>query len=351
MSLGSHSRPVRIAALVTTFPGGNIREERVHSVRELWKDLWLLWATQSGMQSIDRRRLPRRQILQWSGVLLGVGSAPSLAGCSILGADHASYWSDSYQLDVDYDAVMTAARDAGYTVEEPYYVGATEPQGIHPSGFADFDERFGPEYRVFGITFYPSTDVFVEFLFTPRVPTVALGDERGVDEFPVSSFPPEEWLHERLSLVFDISASAADEYAEDLRSQVAEGSSNPTVGVDAPVTFERAYEAIESERTDAAGSATGGDGWYKETSSVEGRRFAVVDVVVQSLEVRHEDARRTYTLKLDRLGGLYLTIRLPVGEEIPEDEYRATFRQLFEDVGLPADVVDELNFEYSGSVW
>lgn len=246
---------------------------------------------------------------------------------------------------------MTAARDAGYTVEEPYYVGSTEPRGIHPSEFADFDDRFGPEYRVFGVTFYPSTGVYVEFLFTPRIPTVTLGDERGVDEFPLSSFPAEAWLRERLSLVFDVSASGVGEYVEDLRSQAAEGTSNPTVGVDAPITFQRIYEAIESERNSASGSDTGGDGWYKETSSVDGRRFAVVDVVVQSMEVRHEDGRRTYTLKLDRFGGLYLTVRLPVGKEIPEEEYRSTFRQLFEDVGLPADVVDELSFEYSGSVW
>lgn len=304
-----------------------------------------------GMRQLNPRGPSRRTFLKHTGTLLGTGSATSLAGCSIIGADHATYWSDSRQLEFDYEAVMAAARNTGYTVDEPYYVGSKEPGGVHPEGFTAFDERFGPGYRVFGVTFYPSTDVYVEFLFTGRVPTVTLGDDRTFDEFPVTSFPPEEWLRERLALVFDISETEAGEYVEDLRSQAAEDESNPTVGVDAPVTFQRAYEKIAAERTEATGSDTSGDGWYSETSTVDDRRFAVVDVIVQSMEIRHEDGRRTYILKLDRLGGLHLTIRLPVGEEIPESEYRATFRRMFEDVGLPPDVVDDMTFEYTGSVW
>lgn len=293
----------------------------------------------------------RRRFLERTGAVVGAFATTSVAGCSMLGADHASYWSDSAQVDADYDSVLATARDAGYTVVEPYYVGDTRARGIHPEGFGSFDERFGPDYRVFGFTFYPESTVFVEFWLTDDVPTVTLGDERGTDEFDIASIPPESWLIERLTLAFDVDEDDAREYAADLRGQAAEGTSNPKVGIDAPVTFDRVYEAIETERTDVTASATGGDGWYREISNRDGQRFVTVDFVVQSMEIRREDGDRTYVLKLDRLGGFYLQVTLPVGEEIAEDEYRSVFRQLFEDVGLPPDVVDDLSFEYSSSVW
>lgn len=293
----------------------------------------------------------RRGFLRRTGAAVGAGATAAVAGCAGLGADHASYWSDSGQVDADYDSVLAAARDAGYAVDEPYYVGDTRPRGVHPEGIAAFDDRFGPDYRVFGVTFFANATVFLEFWLTDDVPTVTLGDERGGDEFDVASVPPEPWLREHISLVFDVDEADTEEYAADLRRQAAEGDSNPTVGVDAPVTFERVYDAIEAERTGVTESSTGGDGWYEEISNRDGQRFATVDFVVQSAEIRHEDGDRTYVWKLDRLGGYYLQVTLPVGEEIPEDEYLGVFRSMFEDVGLPPDSVDDRAFEYSSSVW
>ena len=40
-----------------------------------------------------------------------------------------------------------------------------------------------------------------------------------------------------------------------------------------------------------------------------------------------------------------------LAEEILENEYRQVVRDLFEDVGLPTEVVDDLTFEYADSIW
>lgn len=296
-------------------------------------------------------RLRRRSVLARIGAAAGAAVTASLAGCASIGADHASYWSESRHLDVDYDAVLTAARGAGYAVDEPYYVGTKEARGVHPDGFAAFDARFGPAYRVFGITFFADPSVLAEIWLAGATPTVTLVDDRGVGEFPVESLPSDTWLLDRLTLAFDVSEATAREHVAKLREQVTEGTSTPSIDVDAPVSVPRVYAAIEAERTDAAGSETGGDGWYKETSYRDGTRHATVDVVVQSARIGREDGARTYTIKLDRLGGLYVTIRLPVGEEIPEDEYRRVLRGMFAAVGLPPDVVDDLAFEYAASIW
>jgi hypothetical protein len=282
----------------------------------------------------------------------GAAATASFAGCPTLGADGASYWSDSLQVDVEYEDALAAAREAGYTVEEPFYVGSKEPRGIAPEGFSDLETRFGDGYRVFGFSLFHTDRVFVEFGVTGETPSVSLFDEAVVaDGFPVESVPPEAWLVERLTLAFDLSAPGARAHAADLREQAAEGTDIPSVDVAAAVDFDAVYEFILSERTEATGSPTGGDGWYTETSVRDDRRVATVFFIVQSAEIRRRDGDRTYTLKLDRLGGLYARVGLPVGEEIPETEYRDVFRELFEDIGLPPQTVDELTFEYSPSIW
>jgi len=43
--------------------------------------------------------------------------------------------------------------------------------------------------------------------------------------------------------------------------------------------------------------------------------------------------------------------RASAGKKIPEEEYRAVFKEMFEKLGLPAKKVDELEFEYNPSVW
>ncbi|MFW6317251.1 MAG: hypothetical protein ACOC06_02145 [Halorubrum sp.] len=284
--------------------------------------------------------------------LAGTVITASLVGCPTLNADEASYWSDSLQADVEYDDALAAAREAGFTVEEPFYVNSREPRGIAPDGLDDLEARFGPGYRVFGFSLFHTDRVFIEVDVTGETAPVSLFDGATVaEEFPIESLPPEAWLVDRLTLAFDVSEADAREHAADLREQAAEGTDIPSVDVSAAVDFGAVYERVLGERTETTGSSTGGDGWYTETSFRDGGRLATVSFIVQSAEIRRTDGDRTYTLKLDRLGGLYARIGLPVGEEIPEDEYRDVFRELFDDVGIPSAVVDELTFEYAPSIW
>lgn len=73
-------------------------------------------------------------------------------------------------------------------------------------------------------------------------------------------------------------------------------------------------------------------------------------ILVEPSHVSTRD-EHTYTIKLDRLGGVSLTIELPPQEEIPEDEYRRVFREMFSDISLSPEVIDEVTFEYTPIVW
>lgn len=296
----------------------------------------------------------RRSFCRNAGAIGAAAAIGSLAGCVGPWSDAAYYWSDPGQVgsgDADYEAVDSNARETGYTVEEPYYVNGREPGGIHPEGIGHLDEWLGPDYRVYGFGFYHSPPVLLSVGLAGGT-TLAVYDDRTVmDDFPVESFPSEEWLVERIRLSFDVGEETAATYAADLREQVVEGTQTPRIDVSEPVTFPAVYAHFEDERTDAIGSETSGDGWYAETSLRDEDRFAEVDFVVQSLAVVHRDGNREYRLKLDRLGGFNLRIELPAGEEIPETEYREVFREMFEDVGLDPEHVDGMEFEYTSSIW
>ena len=44
-------------------------------------------------------------------------------------------------------------------------------------------------------------------------------------------------------------------------------------------------------------------------------------------------------------------IKLSPNEKIPEEEYRGIFKEMFVNLGLPPEKVDEFKFEYNPSVW
>ena len=309
-----------------------------------------------------RRRgdgISRRGFLRGVGAGTVVATSAALAGCRGLpfgpGANAAYYHAYGPALDVDYDAVMDAALAAGYTVDEPFYVGTKDPDsGFHPAGIPELDELLGPEYRVFAVTFFYTQPIFLEIWFAAgdEPATVSVFDDSTVGtDFDVTSLPPEDWLVSRLTLAFEMGDERASEYVATLKDEIDDGTDTPSVEVTDAPAFSRTYASLTDDATDSSGSETHGAGWYKVTFSREGERFATVDFVVQSMKILHRRDDQTYTVKLDRLGGFNLRIELPAQEEIPEDEYRDVFKQMFSDVGLPPAVIDDLTFEYTPTVW
>jgi len=51
------------------------------------------------------------------------------------------------------------------------------------------------------------------------------------------------------------------------------------------------------------------------------------------------------------MGGVDIGIKLSAKEQIPEEEYHRIFKDMFVNLGLPAEKVDEFEFEYISGVW
>lgn len=180
----------------------------------------------------------RRQFLRAVGTTAAVAST-TLAGCQRLpfgpGANAAYYHAYGPTLDVDYDAVMEAARDAGYTVDEPYFVGTKDPaSGFHPSGPSQRDERLGPDYRVMGVTVFYTLPIFLEFWFsTDGTATASVFDDRTTGSFDMTSLPPDDWLVANFTLAFEMDDERAREYVTTFKDEINEGTDIPAVDVTA----------------------------------------------------------------------------------------------------------------------
>lgn len=291
----------------------------------------------------------RRFIAALSG-----GAAFGLAGClATPGTNFASYSTVGDSVDgLDYAAVLDRARSAGYGVEAPFYVNARRRIGL-PLEVPVLVDRFGEDARVLHVRFSYSETKSLEARFTgaeaPQLTVV--DDELGFEQpFRPVNLPPDDWLRERIALLFpDADADALIDDTKTAASRTDE--SLVTVAVDADPDFAGTHAAFAERATETTVPATQGDGWINLGFSEGDTEFGSFAIVVPSAEITTRDSGNRYEIKLDSAGGFRLQVRLSAGEELPESEYRGVFREMFETVGLPAERVDDYEFEYSPSIW
>jgi len=86
----------------------------------------------------------------------------------------------------------------------------------------------------------------------------------------------------------------------------------------------------------------------------DGEQIGYIAYVIPEFVVSTSHKFNSYTLSVSSSGYVRADIlmhRASAGKEIPEEEYRAVFTEMFEKLGLPTEKVDELEFEYNPSVW
>ncbi|SDM61903.1 hypothetical protein SAMN04487949_2282 [Halogranum gelatinilyticum] len=288
-------------------------------------------------------------------LLLVVGAVYVGFGALLVVSDHATYYAPGQNLgDVDYDAVVGDARAAGYRVEEPRYVNARSPRA-YDGDTPELEALYGDDVRVWYVTYQYGNLSTVELTYptAPDEPSrvVFSNWSRTGDRYTVADLPPREWVATRLAASFEMDEATAAEHAARFEMRVAETNPDlPTFEVDArpDPTGARAFLRAESETTGFEPSV--GEGTFRETYVV-GENVGTVTYLVPNAAVTLRDGDVRYIAYVDQLGGVRLEIRLPPGEEIDEANYRATFRELFETVGLPPDAVDGYEFEYSPGNW
>ncbi|EMA69031.1 hypothetical protein C461_05352 [Halorubrum aidingense JCM 13560] len=286
-------------------------------------------------------------------VIVGIAAYAVFAGL-LIGSDVASYSSDGVTVsDLEYEDALTRADDAGYTVER---VGSS---GFHPDGLDELDAELGPEYEAFRVTFDHSETkrLWATFHGEDETTVVTLFADDNRDDFTVDDLPPDAWLVDRLTLLFEMDEATAADYVEELKTEIRTsdpadpGASTPSIEIDEPVAFRATYDSLTANATTVNASSTPGTGWHEREYYAADERLGSIEFVLSRATVTHEADEAIYRVHLDYHGGIRVDAQTRSSRNFAEEDVRAVFRQMFEEMGIPPDTIDHMQLEYEGSVW
>ncbi|MCQ1536614.1 hypothetical protein FTO70_13235 [Methanosarcina sp. KYL-1] len=280
-----------------------------------------------------------------------------------------SSWYYSEEVDIgplDYSSALTNAEKAGYEVEGSW---------PWPGNFSGFEAGDVPEVREsFGsaalvenirLNYDKNSELMViacenESEAETRTGTcVVISNFSHSDpESPIqlSEFPDDSWMLEKFGLLFGQDENASEKYLEELKKASQNQTWDAEISVNESPDFPAVY-AYLMENSDEFGYETslGINAYPTEVFLKDGKRLGSVKYLVPEAKVVAYDNENRYIVELDASGKVRLEIVMPPGssgDTIPEDEYRAVFREIFGEMGLDPEVVDSFEFFHSSSrVW
>lgn len=273
--------------------------------------------------------------------------------------DQAHYDSEDMNLgsSVNYDRVVANAGESGY-MTEVYYVTSKEkdirsfPGALRPGAIKGLDPRLGSNYLVNSLYIYYSNSSWISISFlNSNESSVSFQTENMITEYKLEDLPEREWIAKKFKILFDLNEDEILVYVPAESCESIYGYFDQ-VTVNKTPDFAATREYFIGEATNSTFDAEGasGEGWCSETFYNESQKIGRINYIVPNAEISHREGACIYTIKIDRLGGVYLKISLgpnSYGKTIPEDKYRAVFKKMFADLGLPPEKLDELKFMYT----
>lgn len=280
-----------------------------------------------------------------------------------------SSWYYSEEVDIgslDYNSALTKAENAGYEV------GGSWPwpgnfSGFEPGDVPEVRERFGSAALVENIRLnYNKNSELMVFICKSESETEAGTGTCAVisnishydPESPLqlSEFPPDVWMLEKFGLLFGLDKKASEKYLEALEKAAQNQTWDAEIPVNESPDFPAAYAYLKENSDDSSyESSLGINAYPTEVFLKDGNRLGSVKYFVPEARVVTYDKENRYIVELDSSGKVRLEIIMPPGssgDKIPEEEYRAVFREMFEELGLSPEAVDSFEFFHSSSrVW
>jgi hypothetical protein len=267
-----------------------------------------------------------------------VAAGYALFAFVLVSSDTSSYTANT-TVDYEFDEVLANAEDRGYDVR------TIDSSGYHPEGIERLDAELGPNYDVVRVVFYHDDGARFEanvFADEGKTELVVFG--------PADDLP-EDWLVGRIQLVLGVDEATAREYVDEMRAATTDDDLPiPQTYATEQVRFAQVYAEFDgANRTVETGGT--GQGWVEYHYAVDGAPFGELHFVAERAELTHREGRFTYVLNVDRVDGVGITVRGPANAELSDAELREGVSARFVEVGLPAEAVDDLTFEYEPSVW
>lgn len=288
------------------------------------------------------------------GIVIGVIAGYAIFAGILIGFDVASYSSEGATVSgLEFEDVLVRAETAGYTVER---VGSS---GFHPEGIDELDAELGSDYEVFRVTFEHSETrrMWATFHTEEGITVVTLFADDARGPFTADHLPPDEWLVDRFTMLFEMDQATASTYVEELKDQIrtgdpsAPGANTPSIEVTEPVDFHATYSDLTTRATTVNASSSPGSGWHERGYYGEESKLGGIEFVLSRATVTHQVNGYTYRVHVDYHGGVSVDAQTRANRKFGEDDVRAVFREMFDKMGIPPDTIDHLPLEYRGSVW
>lgn len=288
------------------------------------------------------------------GIIVAIVAAYAIFAGLLIGFDVASYSSDGVTVaDLEFEDTIERAETAGYTVER---VGSS---GFHSEGIDELDTELGPNYEVVRVTFDHSESrrMWATFYADEGLTVVTFFADDARGPFTVEHLPPDEWVVDRFTLLFEMDETTASTYVEELKEQIRTGdpgepgAGTPSIEVDEPVDFHATYGELTDRATSVNVSSSPGSGWHEREYYAGDRKLGGIEFVLARATITHDMRGYTYRVHIDYHGGVSVDAQTRSYRDFEEDEVRTVFREMFEELGIPPETIDHLQLEYRGSVW
>ena len=268
-------------------------------------------------------------------------------------SDQASYYGNEvYVGPVDYDSLITNAEEAGYTVSGSW-TRLNETNLIEPGNVEALEERFKNGYRVHRVEFYYNENnygnTYLEFCKYEGPETVII--LWNPDHSGVSDFPDDSWMLEMFGLSLGLNETVSREIIERLKLEGSKREWGAEVGTNESMDFPAVYTYLNQSSTSTVVES---GMWNDEEFYRNGTKIGYIAYIVPETTISTSHHFNKYSIDVSSSGFVRANILMhsaSAGSKIPEEEYRAVFQEMFENIGLPAEKVDELEFEYNPSVW
>jgi len=280
----------------------------------------------------------------------------ALLAFTLVSSDQANYFTQGSNLGkINYDEVISNAQKAGYKVDGPYFVNVKQEIGVHPPDIKELDERFGADYRFLSAGYFYSEKVHLVAEYKEGSTDIFFfNEDRSYKPFKPEYLPPDEWIIKKFMLMFGTNDQESRIYLTQLKDSIIKGQEYPgmiSISIKKEINIAAVYSDLKRTNSNSSISPTTGEGGFQETFYTEDRKIGFSNFLVTNVRIIFQDRGHEYTIKIDRLGGVAPGIKLKSGEKIPEEEYRGIFKEMFVNIGLPPEKVDEFKFEYNPSVW
>ncbi len=284
-----------------------------------------------------------------------------------------SSWYYSEEVDIghlDYNSVLTNAENVGYEVEGSWpWLGNFS--GFEPGDVPEVRERFGSAALVENIRLNYDKNSELMVIACENESETEAGTRTGTGtcvaisnlshsdpESPLqlSEFPPDVWMLEKFGLLFGLDEEVSEKYLNVLKKAAQNQTWDAEIQVNESPDFPAVYAYLmeNSDKSDY-GSSLGINAYPTEVFLKDGKRLGSVKYFVPEAKVTAYDNENRYIVELDASGKVRLEIVMPPGssgDTIPEDEYQAVFREIFEEMGLSPEAVDSFEFFHSSSrIW